>query len=274
MSDAAQEHHHDVLRKARRYLIVGLLTIAPLWITWLVFHFVFGILSDLGRPSVITLGRALRPIAPSVSAWLLDTAFQAALGVLVTLALLCLIGWMTSHVLGQRLIALGENLLGRIPMVQKIYGGTKRFIAAMQAQPEGSQRVVLISFPSQDMKAVGFVSRVITDDVTGEKHAAVYVPTSPNPTSGYMEIVPLEHVIPTDWTIDEAMAFIVTGGANAPKHIRIGGAQASAEQVEAAVMGGQQRATQPPDATTRLGEGAHKVERTPARSNSQASNRD
>ena len=69
------------------------------------------------------------------------------------------------------------------------------------------------------MKAVGFVTRTITDSESGEPLAVVYVPTSPNPTSGYMEIVPLADVTPTEWTFDQAMAFVVTGGTSAPDSI-------------------------------------------------------
>ena len=66
------------------------------------------------------------------------------------------------------------------------------------------------------MKTVGFVTKILTDKHTGQKLAAVYVPTTPNPTSGYLEIVPLENLISTNWSMDDAMTFIVSGGAVAP----------------------------------------------------------
>ena len=66
------------------------------------------------------------------------------------------------------------------------------------------------------MKTVGLVTRTFVDDDTGRRLAAVYVPTTPNPTSGYLEIVPLENVTSTNWTLDEAMGFVATGGAVAP----------------------------------------------------------
>jgi uncharacterized membrane protein len=79
---------------------------------------------------------------------------------------------------------------------------------------------VLISFPTPEMKTVGFITKVMRDTDTGRELAAVYVPTSPNPTSGYIEIVPLEDVVQTDWTMEEAMSFVMTGGANAPDSVR------------------------------------------------------
>ena len=92
-------------------------------------------------------------------------------------------------------------------------------LAAFQKKPDQLQRVVLINFPSPEMKTVGFLTRILKDATAGQELAAVYVPTAPNPTSGYMEIVPLDQVIPTDWTIDEAMSFIITGGTSGPDKI-------------------------------------------------------
>lgn len=89
----------------------------------------------------------------------------------------------------------------------------------LQQKPEQLQRVVLIEFPSSQMKTVGFVTRVMQDEVTGQSLAAVYVPTTPNPTSGYLEIVPVERLVSTDWSVGEAMTFIISGGAIAPDSI-------------------------------------------------------
>ena len=69
------------------------------------------------------------------------------------------------------------------------------------------------------MKSIGFVTRILSDEISGEELAAVYVPTTPNPTSGYLEIVPVSQLTPTDWTADQAMAFIISGGAVAPDRI-------------------------------------------------------
>ena len=72
------------------------------------------------------------------------------------------------------------------------------------------------------MKTVGFVTRSMTDMKTGKKLVAVYVPTTPNPTNGYLEIVPVEHVVSTDWSVDEAMNFIISGGAVGPEEVDYG----------------------------------------------------
>ena len=213
-------HAQERMRNTRRYLLIGLLTAAPLWVTWLVFDFIFTQLSKLGAPWVLALSRGARRNYPSFADFLLLPQFQSVLGVVFTLVVLYSLGWLASQVIGQRIIGWLERLVQSIPLVAAIYGGTKRFLAVIKEKPSGVQRVVLISFPSPDMKAVGFVTRVIRDEVTGEELAAVYVPTSPNPTSGYIEIVPLSQVVSTDWSMDEAMSFVMTGGATSPERIR------------------------------------------------------
>ncbi len=95
----------------------------------------------------------------------------------------------------------------------------KSLVSVLEKKPEGLQRVVLIDFPSSEMKAVGLVTRTIKDEDSGREFATVFVPTTPNPTSGYVEIVPIEKVTSTNWTVNEAMAFIVSGGAVAPKEM-------------------------------------------------------
>lgn len=213
-------HAQERMRNTRRYLLIGLLTAAPLWVTWLVFDFIFTQLSKLGTPWVLALSRGMRRNYSAFADFLLLPQFQSLLGVVFTLVVLYSLGWLASQVIGQRIIGRLERLVQNIPLVAAIYGGTKRFLAVIKEKPTGVQRVVLISFPSPDMKAVGFVTRVIRDEATGEELAAVYVPTSPNPTSGYIEIVPLSQVVSTDWSMDEAMSFVMTGGATSPERVR------------------------------------------------------
>lgn len=203
-----------------RYILIGFFTVAPLWVTWLVFDFLISLLARTGAPFMRGLARGLRPFSEIVADWLLNPAVQYVLAALFTLAGLYAVGVLTSMVVGRRLIAYLERLFARLPLVQTVYGATKRFLQSLRQPPMSGQRVVLIAFPSPEMKAVGFVTKVMTDPETGRQLAAVYVPTSPNPTSGYIEIVPLEEVTPTDWSVEEAMTFVMTGGANAPDRLR------------------------------------------------------
>jgi uncharacterized membrane protein len=203
-----------------RYILIGFLTVAPLWVTWLVFDFLLNLLARIGDPLLKGMARAVRPVSDTTASWLLDSNFQHAVAALLTVASLYGIGLLASFVIGKKVISIYEYILARVPLVQTIYGATKRFLHTISQPPVTGQRVVLISFPSSEMKAVGFITKIMHDEDNGRKLAAVYVPTSPNPTSGYIEILPMEDVILTDWTTEEAMTFVVTGGTNAPESLR------------------------------------------------------
>jgi uncharacterized membrane protein len=199
--------------RVRRYLLTGLLTFIPLWVTWTVFKLVLGMLAGIGAPAVAALREALALVAPHAADALNSEWIIFVVALLLTLGALYLLGALANWVIGQRLLSAFDALLARIPVVQTIYGGTKKLMAVLQNKPSGVQRVVLVEFPRHGMKAVGFVTRVMTEDGSGREMAAVFVPTTPNPTGGYLVVVPLEELTPTDWTMDQAMAFIISGGA-------------------------------------------------------------
>lgn len=207
---------HPVLSAINRFFFTGLLTIIPIWVTYLLVDLMLGLLIDAGSPLVDRLSFAVRPFWSGGADLLIHPMFQSILGILLIVFIILFIGWVSSRVIGRKLINTFESLVDRIPFVKSIYGSVKKLIAAMQQKPENVQRVVLIDFPSPEMKTVGLVTRTLVDKDTGRKLAAVYVPTTPNPTSGYLEIVPLEKVTSTNWTMDEAMSFIISGGAVAP----------------------------------------------------------
>ena len=206
----------------RGYLLAGIFTVVPLWVTWVIFEFSFQQLTKFGIPWVRAVAGWISDDSPAIAQWFLQPWSQNVLAALLTLIGLYLLGWLVSRVIGRRLIAAFEKLLSRVPIVQNIYGAVKKLINTFQQSPEGVQRVVLIAFPSPEMKTVGLVTQTMTDSETGQKLAAVYVPTTPNPTSGYLEIVPIEDLVPTEWSIDEAMTFVSSGGAVAPEDVRFG----------------------------------------------------
>ncbi|WP_210211740.1 DUF502 domain-containing protein [Aquibium carbonis] len=207
------------LKPIGRTILIGLLTAAPLLITYVIVRFLFQMLSSFGEPWIRGVARGLRATNPGMADLLLNDVLQSIAAVFVVLLFLYLLGWGAGRVVGQRLIFLFEKAVGAIPFVEAIYRATKRFLAISGPSGEDSQRVVLIDFPSRDMKAIGIVTRTLRDATTGDELAAVYVPTAPNPTNGYIEIVPFSKLTFTDWTFDQAMAFVVTGGSNAPDEI-------------------------------------------------------
>lgn len=205
----------------RRNLFTGVVTVIPILVTVFVFSFFLEILSDIGRPKVIILANAVRPLSPDLAHWLLEASWlSSGLAIVLTLAMFYLLGWAMSQLLGRQILQAVEDWLKRIPLVTTVYGSTKKLIEAFQTDAGRAQRVVLIEFPHARMKAVGLVTRTFVDDETGEELAAVYVPTAPNPTGGYLEIVPVDELVPLDWTVDEAMTFVISGGTTAPEHIR------------------------------------------------------
>ena len=195
--------------KIRRNIVAGILTFIPILVTVWVISFLVGVLVWLGSPIVRVF------VSPSLAEGF-PLWFQGTIAVAIVLAALYVLGEIAAAVAGRRLLAAFDYLMARIPIVQSIYGAARQLVASFENKPGSSQRVVLIEFPSPDMKTVGLVTRIFTDADTGEEIAAVYVPTTPNPTSGYMELVPTSRLVMLDWTINEAMTFIMSGGASAP----------------------------------------------------------
>ena len=199
----------------QRYLLTGLLTFIPIWLTWVVFKAIFSLLSEINLPWVTALFDALAAASPESLGRINEGWLTSLLAFIVTLVALYLMGFAANRVLGRRLLGALERVIDRIPIAHTIYSGSKKLMSMLQTKPTGTQRVVLIDFPSPELKSLGFVTRVF-QDASGTELAAVYVPTTPNPTGGYLEIVPIGRLIATDWSVDQAMAFILSAGAAGP----------------------------------------------------------
>jgi len=202
-------------------LLAGLLTIAPLIAVWLVFQFFLDLLSQAGHPLAVALTDFLNIHVPVLKPLLASEAIRWLIAIIVALLALYSIGAIASRVVGQRLIQLFEKIITRIPLVQTIYLAAKKLVDVLRQTPESAQRVVLIDFPHEGLKTLAFVMRVYPDAKTGEELATVFVPTSPNPTTGYLEIIPMAKLIVTDIPTDQAMAMILSGGAVAPEGLSI-----------------------------------------------------
>lgn len=205
--------------KLQKYFLSGLLTLLPIWLVWIVFKFVFSLLSGVSSPLIAPLLSRMASRDPQGFGWLASAWVQPAVALVVTLLFIILIGALARRVVGLTLLGWFEAVIARIPLAKTIYGSARQLLDLLQTKPDGTQRVVLIDFPHKEMKSVGFVTRILHDQLTGAELAAVYVPTTPNPTSGYLEVVPVERLTPTDWTVDQAMKFIISGGAVSPDRI-------------------------------------------------------
>ena len=215
----SHDPHAHQRTSLQRLFITGLLTLLPLWLTWVVVKFVFVLLSGISSPWVVPLSQRIAASFPGYLGWVQALWVQNTIALLATMLVILGVGALARRVVGQRLLGWFEAVIARVPLANVIYTSARKLLDILQTKPGSTQRVVLIDFPHRDMKSIGLVTRVLHEEGTGREMAAVYVPTTPNPTSGYLEVVPVELLTPTDWTVDQAMGFIISGGAVAPDSI-------------------------------------------------------
>jgi len=196
---------HRTQRSIRRRIISGLLVVVPVGITIFVIDFVYD----------LTAGILARIIAPLLGP--LPPYLVAAVSVLVVLALLYLVGLVTTIVLGRRLIGLGEAIIQRIPLVATIYGGSKQVVEAftLQGGLSALRSAVFVEFPRPGMRAIGFVTgRIATSE--GREYLKVFIPTTPNFTTGFFELIPPEEVMCSQLSAEDAAKMLMSGGFLAP----------------------------------------------------------
>jgi uncharacterized membrane protein len=143
----------------------------------------------------------------------------AGLGVAMTIVLIYLIGVVAASVVGRRLVRYGESLLSRVPVFRYLYTGIKQIIESFAAPSEaGFLQVVLVEFPKKGMRVIGFVTSESRVE-SGDKLITVFIPTSPNPTSGYLEIVREADIIRTTISIDDALKMVLSAGKVSLKEV-------------------------------------------------------
>ena len=219
-----------VLLSLQRNILAGIITAGPLFVTWLVFSFLLGSLAKAGLPLV----HVLEAIFPEE--WLAGPIMQSFLAVLLTLVVLYVLGRVTSLVIGKQAFSLFESMLDRLPFVAKVYGSVRQLIDSMLVKKDTNQRVVLVDFPIAGQKSIGFLTRTMVDSNTGEEVAAVLLPNAINPTSAFLQLLPLSRVTVTDLTMEQAMSMLMTGGAVAPETLVFSRPEALPEGVAAVLI--------------------------------------
>lgn len=207
------------IRNIQSNILAGILTIGPLFVTVLVFRFLFHTLAEAGLPVFRLLARIF-PTLGMTTLWL-----QPVLAIVLTLALLYITGRVTSLFIGRQVFRLFEAILERLPFVAKVYTSVRQLLDTMMAKKESSQRVVLVDFPGPGQKCIGFLTRTMTDETTGAALAAVLLPNAINPTSAILQILPMDKVTETNLSMEQAMSMLMTGGAVAPETLRFTEAQ-------------------------------------------------
>jgi uncharacterized membrane protein len=191
----------------KRYFLTGLLVITPIWGTILILKTLFvavdGILGDV----------VVRLVMPQ--------SYVPGLGIVTLVLLILAVGLFTTNVIGRQVVKWWEGLLNRVPVVRGIYSTIKSMMDVLSVSERGRyNRVVLIQFPKNGQYCFAFVTGTTQGEaqsVTPEPLLNVYVPTSPNPTSGYFLLVPEKDVTSVDISVEEAMKLIVSGGLYSPE---------------------------------------------------------
>ncbi len=193
----------------KKYFITGLLIWIPLVITIWVLNLIVSTMDS----TLLLLPEALQP-----QSWL---GFHIpGLGVVLTLVVLFLTGLFAANIIGQRLVNLGQGVLARIPVVKTIYNSVKQVSDTLfSSSGQAFRKAVLVRFPYSGAWTVAFLTGTpggeVASRLSGE-HISVYVPTTPNPTSGYFLIVPRSDVIELDMNVDEALKYVISMGVAGP----------------------------------------------------------
>jgi uncharacterized membrane protein len=192
----------------RKYILTGLLVLIPLFLTGWVLLTLFK-----WTDRVLNLiPRAYRPEE------LLGFPIPG-LGLILTVAIIFVIGGLVANVVGRKLVATGERVLEKIPFLRWFYFSSKQIIEAVFINSQDSfRRAVLLEYPRKGIYSIAF----ITGESSGQleesvpRSFTVFVPTTPNPTSGYLIVVPEADTIPLDWSVDEAFRVIISAGVIMP----------------------------------------------------------
>jgi len=210
----------------RRYFIAGMLVFAPIGITLWATAWIIQKLDDLLLPHVLKL------LLPGVE----DPPRLFLVGALFTLLVIILLGVVARHLFGGELVRLWERVLSRVPVARNIYGGVKQLFEAIFRSDQTSRfnRVVLVEYPRKGVYALAFTTgpaRGAVQAATDEPMVNCFLPTTPNPTSGFYLLVPESEIREVDLTVEEAFKLVMSAGLVAPDAI----AEARDKRPEAAV---------------------------------------
>ncbi|GGI81419.1 DUF502 domain-containing protein [Legionella impletisoli] len=196
-------------KSIRSYLLAGLVVWLPILATIVILRFIIDILDQ----TMALLPDAYQPEA-------LFGIHLPGLGVLLSLILLLLTGILATNFFGQRLVSWSESILERIPLVRSIYNASKQVIQAIFAtNSEAFRKVILVEYPRKGLWSLAFQTGITSSEIkrhTGDEMVSIFIPTTPNPTSGFLMMVPRSDVIELSMTIDEALKFIISLGVMQP----------------------------------------------------------
>ncbi len=197
------------MKHLRRYLVAGLLVWIPLGVT----IFILRVLIGLMDRTLLLIPQQYRP-----EEWFGFTI--PGLGLILTLLVLLITGLLAANIVGRSMVGLWESMLDRIPVVRSVYSAAKNFAEIVFSDSGQSfKKVLLIEYPRKGVYSLAFQTATNLGEVQGrmgEEMICTFVPTTPNPTSGYIIILPKKDIIELDMEIDEALKMIISLGVVVP----------------------------------------------------------
>lgn len=202
---ANKEKKRSIFARIRNYFIAGVVVLIPIGITVYLTIFLVSVSSKI-LPKEINPNHYLPYDIPGVE-------------ILTAVVFITLIGWLSLSFLGKKLLSLFNNILKKIPILRTIYSAIVQMTETFAKSDKEKKNVVLVEYPRKGSWAVGFATKENTGEIskkTNKKLINVFVPTTPNPTSGFLLMFPENEVIYLDLTFEEASKFIVSAGTSNP----------------------------------------------------------
>ena len=203
---AEKEKKRSIFAKIRNNFIAGIVVLIPIGITIYLTLFIISISSKI-LPKEINPNHYLPYDIPGVE-------------IIITLILITLIGWLSLSFIGKRMLGLLNSILKRIPILRTVYSAIEQMVETFTKREEGKKNVVLVEYPRKGSWAVGFATKDNTGEITDKTKknlVNVFIPTTPNPTSGFLLMFPKEDIVYLDMTFEQASKFIVSAGTSNPK---------------------------------------------------------
>lgn len=197
----------------RRYLLAGLVVWLPIWATYLVLSFIVRLMDG----SLMLIPRAYRP----------DNLLGfhiPGLGIIFTLLILFLTGMLVANFLGRKFVELWDKIIGRIPLVRTIYTGVQQVMSTLfSPQGKSFRKVLFVEYPRKGMWSIAFQTSEVSQEIvdkTSKTMVTIFIPTTPNPTSGFLMMVPKEEVIELEMTVDQALKMVISLGVVQPSDVK------------------------------------------------------
>lgn len=195
----------------RNTFLTGLLILVPLVATYLLVAFLFDLLSGAGAPLIRAM---FAPLQELDGLWWLEPITPLANFVLA-LVVIFLLGLVGTNFIGRRILDAVNALILRLPLISSVYGAVKQMVETFQGPSGSFQRVVLLEYPRPGTWMMGLVTTQRDDTLglsSGSDLLSIFIPTTPNPTSGFLVMVPPDEVVEIDYSVEEAFTFIVSSG--------------------------------------------------------------